>query len=811
MNGIFTSQEYYQILQHITDALYVIALKPSGEIGQFVEVNEAACLQSGYSREELLQLKPNDMLASDRNNIDDLLNKHVMTGKTITMELLQKHKYDDPFPVEVNTQLITLNNNQQYIVSIVRDIRARKETENKLHESTKKLHSLFAFNPDIIFTINPDGYFSDVNPAAEKVLKYPKKDIAHIEYLSIIAEPYVEMTQKYFENILRGKIVHFEVVVISKDDEHIELDITAVPIIIDDKIIGAIGVGRDITLQNATRRKLLESEQQYRSLFENNIDPVITFAMDGTFIYLNQATEELTGFNKDELIGETFLPHIIPEELEKTQKEFAEALKGKPHQYETCMYNKMGEKVYLHITLIPIMVDNNMTGIHCIGKDITEKRQIEARLNYMAFHDYLTGLPNQHLFQKDFKKAMKDAKKFDSELALFFLDLDRFKAINDSLGHETGDLLLKKIAQRLEALLDNNAEVYRYGGDEFIILLNNANEKEAEVLAKKILVDFSISYDLNGVDVVVTPSVGISMYPHNGVDKKNLIRKADNAMYHAKLLGKNNFQFYQGNMRNKVNENFEMESMLRKALEQDELLLVYQPQVNASGNNVVGVEALIRWKNEKLGMVSPGEFIPMAEETGLIIPIGEWVIRTACLQNKAWQNQGFEPITMSVNLSIRQFYQSNLAAKVEEILLETGLNPVYLELEITESMAMQADTATKVLNDLKKLGVKIAMDDFGTGYSSLNYLRNFPIDHLKIDQSFIRDISQNEEDQNIITSIIALGHNLNIKLVAEGVETKEQRDFLVENGCDVLQGYYFSRPVEHSEIPAFIRSFLHIN
>ncbi|MGP4042140.1 putative bifunctional diguanylate cyclase/phosphodiesterase [Gracilibacillus sp. D59] len=401
---------------------------------------------------------------------------------------------------------------------------------------------------------------------------------------------------------------------------------------------------------------------------------------------------------------------------------------------------------------------------------------------------------------------MLNNSKSTSDFAVFFLDLDRFKTINDSLGHEYGDILLKKVAERLQKKVPTNGTVFRYGGDEFIVLLENTTIEETEQVATVILNALTFPYDLEGIDIVVSPSIGISLYPNDATDAKTLIKKADNAMYHAKRTGKSNFQFYHDSMLSKISGNVEMESLLRKAIDREEFLLVYQPQIDAGTNKIYGAEALIRWHNKELGLISPVEFIPLAEESGLIVPIGEWVIREACQQVKHWQKAGYTPFPVSVNLSIRQFYQTDLIPTVKSIIEEVGIEPEYLELEITESMAMDADTASVILHELKMIGVKIAIDDFGTGYSSLSYLKKFPIDHLKIDQSFIQDISDDADD-DIVSAIIMLAHNLMMRTIAEGVETEAHMRYLQKHQCDVLQGYYFSKPLEPKALEAWLYRF----
>lgn len=802
----FSRQDLYTILQYINEALYITSLNKKKGIESFVEVNQAALEQLGYSREEFLNLSPTDIIDSTSYPfLEDEL-KQLLEGKIVTLESTHITKKGKRIPVEVSSRVITLSDNNKYVLSTVRNISARKETEMLLEKTVQQFQSLFDNSPDIIFFLNPEGKFTKINPAGEKLLTISKNELFSISIETLIVPEDLEETTRQFQEVLKGNTALLEISILTKNSEKINLNITAVPIMVHSEIIGVTGIARNVTLQKKTERLLKESEQRYKSLFEHNIDAVITFDIEGNFQFINAATETLMGYQADELIGKPFLPFIVSEEREKTFLHFNKVIQGIPHQYETCMLNRAGNRIYLHITVIPIYINQKLTGIHCIGKDITESKKITAQINYMAYHDPLTGLANPRLFQINFNQALELAQKNMGTVTLFFLDIDRFKFINDYLGHDMGDLLLQRISTRLTECVQNKESIYRYGGDEFIILLENKDKQQALSLAQTIIQTISKPYDLEGFEVVVTASLGISMYPTHGDDSKTLMKKADNAMYHAKRQGRNNYQLYNNRIQISSNSNLKAETLLHKAIEREELFIQYQPQIDTNKNSIYGVEALIRWNSKELGVVPPGEFINLAEETGLIVPIGEWVLKTACKQNKEWQEMGLPPMIISVNLSIRQFYQTDLIKKISHILKETKLDPQYLELEITESMAMNANTAEGILKGLKKLGVKIAIDDFGTGYSSLNYLRRFPIDHLKIDQSFVKDIHSDTDEQNIIETIITLGHSLNLCVIAEGVETKEQVDFLHKFQCDVLQGYYFSKPVDSEEIPKLIRT-----
>ncbi len=430
-----------------------------------------------------------------------------------------------------------------------------------------------------------------------------------------------------------------------------------------------------------------------------------------------------------------------------------------------------------------------------------ERKRSEERLAYMAQYDHLTGLTNRALFQDRLEQALARAKRSGALVALMFLDLDRFKAVNDTLGHGTGDLLLKKVAERLEGSVRETDTVARIGGDEFGIILEGLTEaQDAALVARKIIDKLVQPFVLDGHEVFVTTSIGIAVYPSSNGD--SLLTDADSAMYCAKEQGRNTYRFHTPEMNAQVRERLNMESKLRRALDQEEFLLYYQPQVDLTTGMIVGTEALLRWQHPELGLVSPGKFIPVLEDIGMIVRVGEWVLQTACRQSKAWQRDGFPPLRMAVNISARQFSRRDLIDTVAGVLTETGLDPNYLELEITESLLMEDIKAnSRLLDELKTSveGLRVSIDDFGTGYSSFSYLKTFPIDLLKIDQSFIRDITTNSDDAAITTTIIVLAHNLRLKVIAEGVETEEQMTYLREKGCDEAQGFYFSRPLPADE------------
>jgi diguanylate cyclase (GGDEF)-like protein len=434
---------------------------------------------------------------------------------------------------------------------------------------------------------------------------------------------------------------------------------------------------------------------------------------------------------------------------------------------------------------------------------VNEKLRVESEKSHqLASYDSLTELPNRHLLQDRLTQALAQARRNDKIVGTLFLDLDRFKVINDSLGHVSGDLLLKAVAERLKICLRDTDTVARVGGDEFIIIITNITQKEDVIhLAQRVIDQFSSPVILKDHEVFVTTSIGISLYPSDGGDIETLLKHADIAMYRAKEVGGSNYQFYTMDMNSRALERLALENKLRRALENEELLLHYQPQVDLATGQTFAVEALLRWNNPELGFMLPGQFIQLAEETGLIVPIGEWVLYTACEECKAWQKAGFSPVRVEVNLSNRQFNDERLKETISHVLKDTGLKPQYLGLELTESSIMEdPEAAIETLRELRALGIRITIDDFGTGYSSLSYLKRFPFDALKIDYSFVHGINANPEDTAIIKAIISLAHSLHKEVIAEGVETDKQLAFLRTHKCDKIQGFYFSRALPAEEV-----------
>ncbi len=681
----------------------------------------------------------------------------------------------------------------------------RRAAEQAMRESEEKYRLLFDNERDALTLVDLEsGRFLDVNAAFVHMLGYERADLEGLGPEHLSDEPVATATS------------------LARLREHGFVRVPARPLRCKDgrrlwvemslsafewrgrRVVSAIL--RDITGQRqAEERRLLWSR-----VLEDSAEAIVIADAAGRVLTVNKAFSEMSGYGPDEVLGTS------PRELldaGQHDEGFCQGLQASVArtgrwQGEIWSRRKSGE-VYPAWVSITAVRDEQGTLTHHVGisSDISERKEAAQRIHFLAHHDFLTGLPTRTLASDFALQALAQARRRGLALALLYVDLDRFKSINDSLGHHAGDQLLQRMAERLVASLPAGHTVARLGGDQFLVLLPDlARGEEAGLAAEQVLRALRAPLEVEERELTVTASIGISLFPHDGDDVAQLLKNAEAAMYHAKEVGRNNFQFFTPDLNARAFEALSMEMSLKMALERDEFLLLYQPQVEAEGGRLVGVEALLRWRHRDLGLVSPARFVPLAEEHGLILPIGDWVLRTACSQVRRWLDEGLPAVPVAVNMSALQFRRPGLAERLQEILADTGLPARFLELELTESIVMhQAEATIALLAQLQQMGLSLSIDDFGTGYSSLSYLRRFPIHKLKIDQSFVRDLPRDPDAAAITAAIVGMGKSLKLRIIAEGVETAEQLELLRGLRCDEVQGYLTGAPTSPEDVAALLR------
>ncbi|HET7792797.1 MAG TPA: EAL domain-containing protein [Rhizobacter sp.] len=688
----------------------------------------------------------------------------------------------------------------------------RRRAEEALRRSEEKFRNILDSLDDAYYEVDLRGKPVYHNPAFSQMLGYDYDYRAGEDNRNRQTPEMAAVVFKAFNEVYRtgqsksgqswqylhkdGSVINVEGSVLLVKDEH-------------GKPTGFRGILRNVTERLRIDNSLRESEARFRSM--TNLSSDWYWEKDADFCFTRLESRHLSEHAQpNPLLGRRIWESTMEVQAAGGWEAFREML-AERRSFRDVIMQRMapGRRPYYISMSGEPMFDSTgaFAGYRGISREITEQKVAEEHIHHMARHDSLTGLPNRMMFSHLLNMTIPTARRYQRSFAVMFIDLDRFKFINDTLGHEAGDTLLKEITARFKQTLRASDVIARLGGDEFVVMVQEVPDREhAATVARKLLSAAIKPMMLMGQECRVTASIGISMFPTDGEDEQTLMKNADSAMYFAKEEGKNNFQFYSSEISSQTLERLALESNLRRGMERNEFSLAYQAKLDLKTGGITGVEALLRWSNVELGNVSPAKFIPIAEETGLIVHIGRWVLKTACEQNVAWQRQGLPPINMAVNLSVRQFADENLLDDIASILQETGMQPGLLELEITEGMLIHnIERAIKLLTAIKQMGVRLAIDDFGTGYSSLGQLKNFPIDTLKVDRSFIRDLATDSEDKAITSAIIAMGKTLSLTVVAEGVETIEQQTFLREQACDEMQGYYFSKPIAAEEFAELLR------
>lgn len=748
----------------------------------------------------------------------------------LALQILRQHDPDLPFIIVSGTigeeaavaamksgaQDYVMKTNLSRLLPTVerelREVQLRRE-RRQTQETLRKLSLVVKQAADSVFITDPSGRIEYVNPAFETLTGY-NGDEARGQTPAFLRSGNHECIyyEKLWETISNGEIFRGNIINRHKNGELFYEEKVITPLTDEfGEITHFVSTGRDIT----ARIKAENARVRLATILEATPDMVAILEPNGCLRYLNGSGRSLLGIEPEESIEGCSLKDIFPECM---AQQFMTTVLPKVEKNgtwsgETSLCVTGGDDMPIsQVVLAHYDADNNIEYLSTIGRDISERKRFEAELQHQATHDSLTSLPNRFFLIDRLNAEMEYARRHQCAIAVLFLDLDNFKRINDTLGHAAGDTLLQQVSQRLRNCLRPSDTVARHGGDEFTIIIGDLNQVEnILIVLNKLRASFERPIIIDNHEIYITFSTGISMYPHDGEQVADLLRHADTAMYQAKSSGSSQYRFYASDMNARGHELLTLEAELRQALERNEFVLYYQPQLALRTGHIVGAEALIRWQHPTRGIVSPADFIPLLENSALIIPVGEWVLRQACIMHRDLRAAGLEDQRISVNVSAVQFNDEAFLDKVRRVIEEEALPPLHLELEITENTVMQDPAlAVEILQELDKMGVRTAIDDFGTGYSSLTYLKRFPINILKIDQTFVRDLMDDSNDAAIVEVSILLGQKLNLEVIAEGVETTEQLEFLRRHGCEFAQGYFLGRPMPDNDFIDLLRkSSLH--
>ena len=768
----------------------------------------------GYSAEEFLQqgdsLWFNSVHPDDKEKVGQAFESLMKLGEPYDIECRARKKNGEWFWAHDRAVATRDSNGFRVATGLISDITVRKageKSENRYRSLFENMLEGFA-HCEMLFDDRGcpiDFVYLDVNSAFVKLTGL--SNVVGKKFSEIVPGG-KDSQPELFERYSR--------VALTSQPERFETEIKALGMWFS---ISAYGAGDGCfvaTFDNVTERKRIEhalqqAEEKYRAIFEGAVVGIFQSTSGGRYIDVNPAMARMLGYDSpQELVASVTdisqQVYVDPESREELTRLLRE--RGMVKNFECEVRRKDGSRMWFSANVQAMYEDGALVGYEGTNEDITTRKAAEERIQYLAYFDSLTGLPNRMLLRDRLTKALADARRQKYKIALLFIDLDRFKDINDSLGHSVGDLFLQNVAERISIWAREQDTVARLGGDEFLIMLTHLKDAtDAAVAAERLMDAMTAEFVVEGHPLNVSCSIGISVFPEQGADCETLIKNADAAMYCAKADGRNNFRFFDEDINAQAVERLTLESSLRSALVKNQLFLMYQPQMDIATGRITGLEALLRWQHPELGLVPPDRFIRIAENSGLIVAIGEWVLRTACSQARRWQDEGIPAISVAVNVSAVQFRQTGFCDLVRKVLEDTGLNPQCLELELTESLLLaNADVTVSVLQELKAMGVTLAIDDFGTGYSSFSYLRQFHVSNLKIDRSFISDVATNPDDAAITAAIIGMAKNLKLRVIAEGVENEAQMSFLRDHQCDEIQGYYFSKPLASDKVADKLRA-----
>jgi diguanylate cyclase (GGDEF)-like protein/PAS domain S-box-containing protein len=786
-----------------------------------LDVNERLQALFGYDRAEMLGRTPMEFADAENKQIFIEQTKRIKSTERRSYDVSIRHKNGHNIPTHFSA--VTLRRRDNSLLAsfaFVEDITERKRLEAELRAGEQNLRRLINAQPACVSTLDSQGSVLTINPKGLELLQADSvEQLSGDGLYKLIDEPYREDFKQLNESVFDGHSRSMTFSVTGLKGKKVWLETHAVPIMdTDGRVIEHLGLTQDVTDRLQMEMQLFEEREFLQTVIDSISDSVLVIDKDLHIQLMNQSVKEIL---REFGVGEVRPKHYfdLPFLSLATENEGgpdspvhrvlesgcqASAIQTRP------MSASRTDSMRVEVIASPLLnSDGSLRGVIEVARDITEHlelldevKQQKDDLQHLAHHDSLTNLPNRELFLMRLKQAISKAKRVNMQMAVLFVDLDRFKEINDSLGHEVGDKVLKEVAKRFQVSVREEDLIARLGGDEFTFISEGLEKPQhAAMVAQQITKSLESPFEISNQQFFLTASIGISVYPQDGRSAEMLLRNADAAMYKAKDEGKNTFQYYTADMTEQAFERIFLESSLRRALGENQLVVYYQPQFDTINDQLVGAEALVRWIHPELGIVSPSRFIPLAEDTGLIIPLGKQVLHVACEQMTKWERQGIRPRRLAINLSVKQISSSDLLSSIQAILADTGCRPDWLEFEVTEGFLMKdPEASVSILQQLRDLGAELAVDDFGTGYSSLAYLKRFPLTRLKIDQSFIRDVPKDPDDIAITRAIIALAKSLNLNVLAEGVECEEQKNFLVEEGCHEAQGYFYGRPVSELEM-----------